>query len=358
MMIVSKMQSMAFVILVLLSLNAIRGLQSAPSTRSSWERKIQKAADKLYNFSQHYSNFTLMIDGNNVRGMANFKWNPIELQTRLMFLCQEFGISRAVLVWDHGSYPFATTALSQRHNHETAVEMVVIFSGLSQRADDVIVKEARHLSSLPSKITEGGHSLQYSKVAVITNDGGLASRLRRQNHYGFASSRGKGANTTRIESSTIPVTIDSTRFVELLSRPTFSNSYLLEQQIVGLEDYTAILHEIDKAQKSLRQFCKVHQLAFNPRREKTWERCVLAETTRRAMSVEKGIGGGNFAKQYLLDLEGRGYSNPIKLVEQSYSRDNGNLSNMIITGPTRLDKRQKKLLARYNKARVKGELEG
>jgi hypothetical protein len=211
--------------------------------------------------------------------------------------------------------------------------MVIIFSGLSQRADDVMVKEARHLVS--------SFCGEWSSLAFVTNDGGLTSRLRQtsMNHQSSRQSHQEDATKQ------MPLIIDSTRFVEVLSRISRNDSLdsKYEDDNIWLSMHTA--------QESLRHFATLQKLGYNPRREKTWERCVLAETMRRAFcSLDNIQQGGAFAKQYMQDLATRGYTD----TTSSRLLDVQDDSILAIPGSTRLDKRQKRLLTRYNRARQKG----
>jgi hypothetical protein len=323
-------------LILLTSLDIGNSLQTPPFRL---DRAVQKAADKLVEFGQHQENHpTLVVDGNNVRGIANFEWNPVELQHRVSLFCQEFGIPRAVVVWDHGSCRFATAPPA--NNKSQDVDMVIIFSGLSQRADDVMVKESRHLVS--------SFCGEWSSLAFVTNDGGLTSRLRQTslNHQKLSrQSHQEDASTKQM-----PLIIDSTRFVELLSR--ISRDDLFDSSKYEDDNIWLSMHTV---QESLRHFAKLQKLGYNPRREKTWERCVLAETMRRAFcSLDDIQQGGAFAKQYMQDLETRDYAN----TTSSRLLDVQDDSILAIPGPTRLDKKQKRLLTRYNRAREKGQLGG
>ena len=76
---------------------------------------------------------------------------------------------------------------------------------------------------------------------------------------------------------------------------------------------------------------------------------------RRAFcSLDDIQQGGAFAKQYLQDLETRGYTN----TTSSRLLDVQDNSILAIPGSTRLDKRQNRLLTSYNRAREKWQLRG
>lgn len=322
-------------LLILLALDSVDALQTPSSYRL--DRAVQKVAVKLEEFGRSGNHPTLVIDGNNVRGIGKFQWNPIELQHRVSFVCGEFGIPRAVIVWDHGSCRFATAIQEQQQD----VDVVIIFSGLSQRADDVIVKEAGNLVSSFS-------DNQWSSLAFVTNDGGLASRLRKKSLHQDATKQNKN----------MALVIDSTRFFHLLSRMEGEggNSYFSSSKTCENGERLALAME--RIQESFRQFAALQKIGYNPRREKTWERCVLAERMRRTFcSLDNidGGGGGAFAKQYIKDLETRGYTNIASGRELGIP---ANDTVLAIPGSTRLDKKQKRLLTKYNRAREKGLLGG
>jgi hypothetical protein len=305
------------------------GLYTAPSlslqSPASFDRAVEKAADKFSHFSQQQENPTLMIDGNNVRGIAKFKWNPVELHNRVELFCQEYGISRSIIVWDHGSCKFAAPGSDQ-----TDSGLVVLFSGLSQRADDVMVKESSHLVSA---FYEKKH---WSSLAFVTNDGGLAARLRR-----------KAQGPSREESAEMPLIMDSTRFVELLYR-------IDEDRLLSKYNHSDSL-AMQAAQDSLRGFVKIQKVGYNSRREKTWERCVLAETLRRVFgqrSLDICNSDDSFAMKYIQDLETRGYSNPSRVGVSAGLEE----SEVAFPGPSRLDKRERRLLGKYNMVREREEL--
>jgi hypothetical protein len=317
---------LVFILLVELFLTSSSwALQSNPSR---FERGVEKAVDKFHAFSQRHHNPTLFVDGNNVRGISKFEWDPIELQHRVSAFCQEFCIPRAVLVWDHGSCKFASPS--------TEMDMVILFSGLSRRADDVMVSEACQLVS--SSFCE-----EWSSLAFVTNDAGLVERLR-------SKSMNHSTKVSDYKDTTgMPLIIDSTRFVELLSR--FDSGPIDSKT----DDNLAVA--VKAAQASLRRFALIQKLGYNPRREKTWERCILAEALRRALTRSSPMGShptDSFSILYVQDLETRGYSNP-SCEERNEKDDSATLT--VVAGPPRLDKQQRRLLDRYNRALLKGKLD-
>jgi hypothetical protein len=207
---------------------------------------------------------------------------------------------------------------------------------LSRRADDVMVSEACQLVS--SSFCE-----EWSSLAFVTNDAGLVARLRSKpmNHSTKVSDY---KDTTGM-----PLIIDSTSFVELLLR--------LDSGPIDSKKDDDLARAVKTAQASLRRFAVIQKLGYNPRRESTWERCILAEAVRRALTRSSSIGShptDSFPIRYVQDLETRGYSNP-GCEERNETDDSSATST--VAGPPRLDKRQRRLLDRYNRALVTGKLD-
>lgn len=286
----------------------------ATITSSRYERTLKEAGDKFKEFGKR-KDALLIIDGNNVRGIARFEWNPVELTMKISKFCDWMGISRIILVWDHGRSKFAV--VENELNRETkSQDMVVLFSGTSQRADDVIVRESSFLAS-------NFYNDDWSSLGFVTNDGGLKQRLIRRS----GSSCDKRS-----------LIMDSTRFVELLDQ--------CEEVDAQNSSKSALSSSMKVTEKSLKKFAQLQRLGYNPRREKTWERCVLAETLIRTYSQDYNKNDQHpdgFAQQYIQCLPERDFLNP------STMQYNSQTVNSIL-GPSRLDKRQKRLLARYNKA--------
>lgn len=278
---------------------------------SSLDRAVKKASDNFAAFGKQ-ENATLLVDGNNVRGLFKFQWDLVELQNRISKFCNEYSIKRCVVVWDHGRCKFAAT-----ENHwEEDVDMVILFSGLAQRADDVMVKEGRHLLST---FCNG----DWSSIAFVTNDGGLRQKLISQ--------------ATRLSSQqdSRPLLMDSTRFVELLSQQQSSDHHSEQNSSILLD-----------TKESLRKFSALQKIGYNTRREKTWERCILSEALLQCYCQQPydGLKSNQFSSSYMGQLMERGYCNPTSV-------ENQNDKPFAVQGPSRLDRRQRRLLARYNKAR-------
>lgn len=286
---------------------------SATGTPTRLARGVAKAAAKFEEFAKR-ENSVLVVDGNNVRGSTRFRWNPVEVQGRVRSFCHTIGISRAVVVWDHGIKRFAA---SPPPNESSNLDVVAIFSGLSQRADNVMVKESTHLAR--SFCDE-----DWSLLCFVTSDMGLQGRL---------ISRAK-ADSPTMTNSMRPFVIDSTRFVELLE-PCNDESYAFSIDKQSCRVY--------RAQKSFEQFAKLRKAKYNPSREKTWHRCVLGEELRRSYlrSHQDGTSIISFSSRYIKDLGERGYFTPLSDASEKPSA---------ILGPSRLDKRQCGILKDYNQA--------
>ena len=337
----------------------------------------------------------LWVDGNNVRGIGKFEWNSVELQHRVVRFCHMHRIEKAVVVWDHGTAPFASSArysfddsgaVREDENHGFCVDLVILFSGLSQRADDVLVKESNHLvtSSFQEEDAKTSSAkLDWGSLAFVTNDRDLNYKLRKQstpNPPSIRLSRRKrrdngkvyDADTTAASSSketesntkANPLFCDSTGFVDLLS------DLPIDYDMVLSPIEAKASKSIEAAKASIRECSKSQRRGYNPRREKTWERCVQAETLRRL------LGGGSshskteqiksqrssskdenssFVASYLKELHGtRGYSIAI----EGDSNKGGDTENEFspFLGPSRLDKHQRRLLARFNALVRDGEI--
>jgi hypothetical protein len=406
---------------------------SSQSTTTAKQRTIQrsslvdKASKKLFEFgtntnskSTSYPHGILMVDGNNVRGIAKFQWSPVELSCRIAQLCHTYNISHHVIVWDHGLTRFAAM---------NAVNSVTLFSGLVHRADDILTQEARHIVELFQRrqpVDDGSdHDTSFGwgpeQLCFVTNDGELQSRLRRVHERGeketngrttikrkrnIASASVKERPTTSIRTG--PLILDSTGFVELLSSmDTTTDSWSEDQNpsyYYSSRTNSVLGIAMDQAQESLKKFAQLQKTKYNPRREKTWERCILAEWLQRAycqgepllqttiaalnnhptpqqafreLEVRRSRTGLDvplsFGTQYLQDLESRGFVTPssdvssatlplslqnetttttIPLYKTPIQSENDTWSS--IPGPLRLDKREKRLLQKYNSALRKG----
>mmetsp|Transcript_28116 Transcript_28116/g.58430 ORF Transcript_28116/g.58430 Transcript_28116/m.58430 type:complete len:496 (-) Transcript_28116:1160-2647(-) len=299
----------------------------------------------------------LWIDGNNVRGIGKFEWNAVELQHRVVVFCHELKIANAIVVWDHGShrcavsrkYVFGDTgneitlgdedvaATGNNNNSDGAfcVNLVVLFSGVRQRADDVLVRESKHLvaSSFPDD-GEPAAKIDWSSQAFVTNDRELNYKLRRQSstsndpsirpsrrkrrgklgNYGSPPTSAAADNPAGSEeatpggaensehpggggSSPDPLFCDSTGFLDLLcdlehdtSNDNKNNTRVLLEKLVTIDREAS--ESIETASASLRECSKSQRRGYNPRREKTWERCVQAETLRRFFLLDPSTGPG------------------------------------------------------------------
>jgi hypothetical protein len=399
----------------------------------------------------------LVIDGNNVRGIGKFELDPLELQHHVVRFCYKYRIPNVMIVWDHGSDKFACTRNyecdsnnnnsnnNNNNNNNFIVNIIILFSGLRQRADDVIVAESKHLISLLSS------SMDWSSMAFVTNDRELNYKLRRQSTTtsttgsnnepstirfsrrkrakGFAVAdtkrllasdnddnndngndndnvfyhnrnvtndtieANKYSDTSNSNSNTInnkkegPMFCDSTGFVKLLEE-------LPEYNIV-VDSYDQItLKSLKETKESIVRFIKSSNqqqsrggggggYKLNPRREKTWERCIQAEIFRRSLilqqqqqlsssSEEKEQDSNNIFTKYLEELQlVRGYHNhlhsnltpsPVDGIDDDdddgidNDNDNDDSTFQPFQGPSRLDKRERRLLDRYNSLLKKGEI--
>jgi hypothetical protein len=401
---------------------------ASQSTTTTKQRTIQrslvdKASKKLLEFGTNTSSYPhgiLVVDGNNVRGIAKFQWSPVELSTRIAQLCHTYNISNHVIVWDHGRTRFAAL---------NAANSVTLFSGLSHRADDVLTQEARHLVELfqRRRRVDGTDKDRFvwgpEQLCFVTNDGELQSRLRRvhdreeetNGRTTIRTRRSVAAASMEVVSTTSlrtgPLILDSTSFVELLSAMDATADSWSEdknQSYLSSRTNSVLRLAMDQAHESLKKFAQLQKTRYNPRREKTWERCILAEWLQRAYCQgepflqttatrtltalnnstppqqadrepeAKGTcteldAPSSFGILYLQNLESRGFvtpsstvsaARPLSLQEETTSTishsnnpkaaEDDTYSN--IPGPLRLDKREKRLLQKYNGALRKGLL--
>ena len=410
---------------------------------------VKKVSQKLHDFGssnrqsddaddeeQQQQQSILFIDGNNVRGISKFQtYSPIELTCHVEVLCQIYKIPTYVMVWDHGTYKYATI-----HNQEGArnISGITLFSGMTQRADDIIVQETQRLQHFG---LGDGHPCG---CCVVTNDSGLQFRLRNMDLIGrlgdgssdedsaiefFNRRRGrskkKNNNVGEEALSTPPssssqqqssallsplLIIDSTNFVELLSSidendagsksvfppgdttstSTDGRRKLLSQSLQSNDDLVRAMkqvhdsmQEFSKHVQQQRKSSKSLVYKYNPKREKTWERCIQAEMLQRAYIARPDTSGlqpprthdgaddeeqqqeetSSFGIKYLKDLESRGFycttttfpfiTNADVHGDQVRLRTEPTTTTSI-PGPVRLDKRQKRLLQRFNAALQQG----
>ena len=423
---------------------------------------VQKVSQKLFEFgngARHDDDDTddeankpnvtrntkiLFIDGNNVRGISKFQtYNPVELTCHVEVLCHIYNIPNYVVVWDHGTYKYATI-----HNQDSARNIftgLTLFSGMTQRADDIIVQEVQRL------LLHQGFDSNTSgfSCCVVTNDSGLQFRLRDVSligRIGDSSSedvaieffnRRRGRNLKEItrsitsnknkdagnEASQRPhgdeqspplLLIDSTNFVALLSSidgdytksksilPRGSTSTevrrkLLSQSLQSNHDLQCAMNQVQDSMQEFSKQLQQHRKSskglvykYNPGREKTWERCIQAEMLQRAyiarqctsriqetqsnddeaeddeQQLEDEL---SFGIEYLKDLVSRRYLTATAVSSSDIS--NAGTSSVdhddqlviepttrsrAMPGPARLDKRQKRLLQRFNAALQQGAL--
>lgn len=307
------------IILVLLSHGSLPTVSyPVDGSRSiSFTRSVAKAAARFDDFGKHV-NATLVVDGNNVRGIGQFESDFIEVQDRVSSFCLKFGITRAVVVWDHGSCKFA----AHENRSSDLVDMVILFSGLNQRADDVIVKEAQHLASAFCND-------DWSSLCFVTNDRALQQKLcHRIAQYASVGSSSEDRS----------LLMDSTRFSALLPK---------QDKACPRTEQDQMFDKIRQIRTSLHDFARLQRVGYHPRREKTWQRCILGESLRRVYCEQKfGESSEFFSHRYILALQNRGFAN------SSTGHNNSMQEMWTVPGPARLDKRQQRILARYNRARL------
>lgn len=268
--------------------------------------KARKVARKLDSFARNPHTKFLVLDGSNLRGTSKYGWDHVELQSRIHAYCYSQGIDLSVLVWDHGSCPFAIA---------TSDHSLVLFSGLSQRTDDVIVKEIETLTSLDENIC----------LAVVTNDVGLTNRIRKK----FDQMSLCWRDDRDIEHQYL--TLDSTRFVDILHT----------QDINITNNEREVQNCLQEAKDSIAAVKVKLRNPLASRREKTWERVVLAETLRRQLADFHGSSNmeSEVISAYMHNLSDRGF----KLTPSAVALTGR------FPGPSRLDKQQRRALDRFNK---------
>eukprot|EP00537_Pseudo-nitzschia_pungens_P005128 CAMPEP_0172373082 /NCGR_PEP_ID=MMETSP1060-20121228/50260_1 /TAXON_ID=37318 /ORGANISM="Pseudo-nitzschia pungens, Strain cf. cingulata" /LENGTH=400 /DNA_ID=CAMNT_0013099293 /DNA_START=224 /DNA_END=1426 /DNA_ORIENTATION=+ len=387
-------------------------LPSLSFQQTKRQKTTKKSHDRFVDWAtrsqdQNNDRLLLLVDGNNVRGIGKFEWNAIELQHRIARFCHKYQVPNAVVVWDHGSDKFACSrqycfdgmgeevvaSLANINDNSSdhdifCVKLVTLFSGIRQRADDVIVKESNHIIASSSVQNDGGSKtkINWSSMAFVTNDSELNYKLRRQaapNPSSIRLSRRKrrdigkkhecdnqgtdtpaeGTSSSRKDTS-VPMFCDSTGFVDLLSQ--ISLEYNMTMDFVDQEASDLI----NEAKHCIRECSKSQRRGYNPRREKTWERCVQAETLRRFLCKHATADGNPppmqedsnavFVADYLKELQTeRDYSTPLKgrtLADHKGNHDSLRGMFMPFLGPSRLDKQQRRQLDRYNALAKKGEI--
>lgn len=318
------------------------------------QRRLEKGVAKIFAKFKEWSqsegeDAILWVDGNNLRGMGKFEWTPLELHHHVVAFCREWNIPQAVVVWDHGrvpsacisKYDFGGTSLD-----DFSLDLVILFSGLSQRADDVLLKESQQLASL-----SGAPLSKWKSMAFVTSDRELNYKLRRQ-----------ASSTTRhlsVVEDPLPLFCDSTRFMELL-RQSKVNPSMMERTATD----KIIRQTLVEVKESIVEFHKDRRRGYNPRREKTWERAVVAETlrwclylqdTERTSSPQQGSPRMSnnrtlFVDTFVNELQSRGYKMTMDgSMGDDMPDDIEGLLHGPFQGPTRLDKQQRRSLNRYNR---------
>ena len=381
---------------------ALAPLPSCPFQPTKNHKTTKKANDRFARWANNHPEQRgklqiLWIDGNNVRGVGKFEWNAVELQQRVVRFCHKYKIPNAVVVWDHGN---DKSSYSMRYSFEQpddkspvahvadtgdgkqfCVNLLVLFSGLRQRADDVIVRESNHLvASSSQNDRKQDTKLDWASLAFVTNDRDLNYKLRQQSTstpHSIRLSRRKRRDPGRKhdimdrtkncdekknhKASVNPLFCDSTGFLNLLCELPIE--YDMDMRTID----TAASESINKAKLSIRSCSQSQRRGYNPRREKTWERCVQAETFRRFLGeslvtkanqlsdVELPLGQEDenavFISTFLRKLQSeRGFPSIVHAAGNSANNRLGDppVQFAPFLGPARLDKHQRRLLDRYN----------
>lgn len=383
-------------------------LPSCSLQQTKNRRTAKKPHDRFVNWTCGERDSTvdpllLVIDGNNVRGIGKFEWNAVELQNRVVKFCHKYKVPIAMVVWDHGSHPFACSRkywlneagnevskpLANNDENMFCINLILLFSGIRQRADDVIVKESNHL--MASSFQTDSNNPRKPSLAFVTNDSELNHKLRLQSvpiatsirlsrrkrrDIGKTCEPNEGSNScsnndddNKTKDTPKPMFCDSTGFLDLLSR--LSKDY----DVSDMNDIDKEASDlINQARESTSHCAKAHRRGYNSRREQTWERCVQAETYRRFLDqrlhseylTQSGFSDSvanddntAFITKYLRDIQtSRGYLGPQLLASGERSKDSAEApnKNLPFLGPSRLDKKQRRLLDRYNSLVKKGEI--
>ena len=272
---------------------------SRPDSGNKVHTKVELKLNSFARRGEQASRKVLLVDGNNLRGVSGLECDHVELQHRIEHYCKLQAIDLSIVVWDHGSCAFAI---------QTSNRSLVLFSGLSQRADDVLVKEVDFLLQQGSGVC----------LAVVTNDVGLTDRIRRT-FDPFAESRADQY-----------MTVDSSGFVDILKR----------QQIVLSKDEYRIQQSLGETEDAINMVRAKLRYGLASRREKTWERVVLAEVLRHQLIKIYGPNeADDTTSRYMQDLRARGFRTTSDVPMDSFE----------FQGPSRLEKRQRKTLLRFNK---------
>ncbi|OEU16125.1 hypothetical protein FRACYDRAFT_238711 [Fragilariopsis cylindrus CCMP1102] len=328
----------------------------------------------------------LVVDGNNVRGIGKFELNPLELQHQVVRFCYKYRIPNVMIVWDHGSEKFALS-----NNNEPST---IRFSRRKRAKGFAVTTDTKRLL-LDSDNDNGGddnNSNNSNNDNGIYHNRNITSDTIETNKYSDSS---KSFNKKEC-----PMFCDSTGFVKLLEElPKYNNS---DDDNIGISIVTdnyydqRTLTSLKETKESIVRFIKLSNqqqsrgggggYKLNPRREKTWERCIQAEIFRRSLLLQQqqqqqqqqsslstpSSQDDNvlFFTKYLEELQvERGYHNhrhsnlsPVNSIDNNdgdgIENDNDNDSNTFqpFQGPSRLDKRERRLLDRYNSLLKKGEI--
>jgi hypothetical protein len=205
--------------------------------------------------------------------------------------------------------------------------------------------------------------VDWASIAFVTSDRELNYKLRNQ----VASESFRSALQNEKYCTSInrvgSLLCDSKRFLELLKKVRKDSIHSFDESLID-KDARKVLQETNA---SFKYFASLQRQTYNPRREKTWERCIQAETFRRSLcrSFSFDISNNNqaqeiasfipnpFVTMYLEDLYSkREYSSPGDAIAVDDAP-----CFIPFRGPARLDKKQRRLLERYNRLAKKKELQ-
>jgi len=329
------------IVFVFVWVSSITALAVAPKivSKSKEKNSIDKARTKLQSFAARSERTLLIVDGNNVRGIDQCKWSPAEWMEKIELLCLVYQIDHHVVVWDHGPTPIIVAP---------SPNALCLFAGLSQRADDVLVHEAQHLRDAFCRDTKvedtsssdhmTGQETNYHNLCFITNDGGLQGRLRQLG----SDSRVRVLNTNG------PVVLDASRFISLVqdvdmveSRSTTNNMSTAASRAASF-----VHQSVEQAQGRLYSFTAQQKLKYNPTRELTWQRCVLSDAMVRGYAHLMNNDDEDFSSSRSHAYQERAQERGFLALTQATTKVQNDTA---VLGSMRLDKKQKQLLAKYNK---------
>ena len=345
----------------------IQALAAPPTVpHSRRQRSVDKARAKLEAFaassSAHHRRrrrTVLVVDGNNVRGIGQGEWSPVEWMERIAAFCDAYQIDHHVVVWDHGPFPMVLAP----PRRPLPTKSLCLFAGLSQRADDVIVQEAPYLREYLCGVHDNNDNHDdvenaknhnnFHNFCFVTNDGGLQGRLRRLG----SDPRLRVLNTNG------PLLLDATRFIALVQELP-----RLEASIATRNSNHHQLHRsVQRAEEQLRAFAVAQQTTrYHPKREQTWHRCVLADamvrgyveqwqdTVARAEDEDHHPSSDRTStaiNSYIRNaVQRRGFQTLPQVVAAALDNNlKEGEEERAVAGSRRLDKKQKRMLAKYNK---------